>query len=136
MNLIRIELAGSGKACPLCKLENSTHHARIEEVPVFLGCVDSPPDEDLFVTYDVYLCRDCGMISTSAIFDEVSYQHLHSEAVGTIWNQHHDALAEFAQTFLPVNAQILEIGPSSSPISRRLESKIAEVEIIPQSLQR
>ena len=127
MNLIRIESSINSIVCPLCKSENSTHHARIEEVPAFLGCVDSRIEEDQFITYDVFICRDCGMISTSAIFDEVSYQHLHSEAVGTIWNKHHEALAKFTQTFLKENAQLLEIGPSSSPISRRLITKPANV---------
>ncbi len=101
-----------------------------DDVPVFLGCSTKKRDEDIFVSYKALQCIRCGLITTDANLDELSYAELHSEAIGGIWLRHHDTFAAFCMrkmAYLLKQPSVLEIGPSSNPIVRRIQCEFDSV---------
>lgn len=126
MNIERKQMLVT-KACCLCDKHTLIHIADINDAPFFLGCTTKPESEDKFVTFKLYQCPDCHLIQTESVVTEAVYDKLHSEAVGGIWEKHHDAFAEFVKGNISGKASLLEIGPSSSPIAKKIKDVLGKV---------
>lgn len=79
--------------------------------PVFMGCVDTPAEDDVVVDMNWKISKETGIVQIDPIVDE-SYVYLASHGsgtVGNIWNNHHKLFSEFVSNS---GNDILEIGSS------------------------
>ena len=126
---IKIKNETINEICPFCKNEKSKLVAQIDKTPRFLGCTDRPKEEDQFIDFQLFECDKCYLIFTKIITESSDYSELHSEAVGGIWKEHHETLAKYIEeksSEIEVN-RILEIGPSSSPLTRLMSLNNCEI---------
>lgn len=121
---IQIKNKETNKKCPFCKNQENIKVASIIETPKLLGCTDQTPNEDVFVDFDLFECKNCSLIFTQIIKDANDYSEMHSEATGKIWTEHHETFAEYIIKQTSEINKILEIGPSSRPITRMLNNKL------------
>lgn len=118
------------KKCGVCQEEIHSLIARFHEVPIFLGCASRPKSDDRFLSYEIHQCQRCGLITTNADLSNESYDELHSEAIGDIWERHHNRFADFVCQRIhdDISANtFLEIGPSSNPITKAVGQGSKEV---------
>jgi hypothetical protein len=108
-------------SCSICSSTSGFPLAQIHQAPAILGCSKRVRSTDVFINFDIYICSRCGLIQTNARIPKLAYPVVHSHAVGNVWNKHRQNLIKFivksgnkGQAF----KNILEIGPSVSPISR------------------
>jgi SAM-dependent methyltransferase len=107
----------------------------IKDAPAILGCSQNPTlDQDKYINFLIYVCPFCGLIQTNARLDSQSYEITHSHAVGGVWAEHGNKLAEFISECLGSRLEklktALEIGPSVSPILKRLSLVIPFIQYI------
>lgn len=89
---------------------------RLTRFPVFIGCTESAPQEDLFSDLDWYICPESGFIQLlDLVPEDIIYSGYHSEAVGKIWEQHHAQFAAFCNKHAGI--EILEIGGSNGKLA-------------------
>jgi len=87
--------------------------------PVFLGCTDAPPKEDLFLDMSFSICTETGLIQLDALPDEsILYQLPHVDAYGSVWNQFTEQFAAFVvKNGLSGDASVLEIGGGTGKLA-------------------
>lgn len=96
-----------------CVLGNSrdleTLHS-LPDFPVFMGCVDHPPSDDLVANQTWEICRSTGVLQLKYLIPlEILYQAQHDAGVvGKIWMNHHSAFSSFIRRINPTN--VLELG--------------------------
>jgi hypothetical protein len=85
--------------------------------PVFMGCTDQPTSEDILEDMDWYISLGTGCIQLNPLLpQDVIYQDSHGAGlVGRIWQEHHQAFAEFISFYDPQS--VLEIGGSHGILS-------------------
>lgn len=121
--------------CSSCQKSIPSPSCAIEGVPAILGCSPNPSiEQDKFLDFLIYVCPFCGLIQTDAMLDSDSYEIVHSHAVGRVWAEHGDKLLEFVSECLG-NKQgkledALEIGPSVSPILKKLTQNVANIQYV------
>jgi len=108
----------SNQSCFFCNNTRNHIKGRILDAPLVLGCALDNKTKDDFISFNVYQCDVCGLVFTDTNLDEVAYSAVHSEAVGGIWNEHHEQLTNFIKSEMKNLGLVLEIGPSNNPISR------------------
>jgi len=89
----------------------------IEKFPVFIG--DTPDDKstDIFTDLTFDICKDTGIIQLRNLVDpNLIYAKYHSEAIGKLWDTHHNMLAQLISKYVD-NKNILEIGGSNSQLA-------------------
>ena len=81
-----------------------------EDFPVHMGCVNTPPTEDLSARMAWWISRTTGSIQLNPLVPlEVLYGQGHgSGTVGELWRRHHKAFCEFALRYQP--RHVVEIG--------------------------
>lgn len=86
------------------------HLHTLERFPVFMGCVDTPPEQDIAADMVWGIGRESGAIQLKELIPlDVLYQSFHnSGVVGAIWMDHHRSLAKFLSRLRPKS--VLEIG--------------------------
>jgi SAM-dependent methyltransferase len=86
------------------------HLYTFKNFPVFMGCTDQDPAMDLSCDLSVYISRNTGVLQLNPILPlDVIYQTEHnSGSVGKMWQEHHQAFAEFIRYENP--SAILEVG--------------------------
>lgn len=91
--------------------------------PVFMGCVDTPPKDDLFTDMNWYISKETGMVQLNPIVDEKTiYMKPHgSGTVGKLWQDHHKEFADFVSSF--AHGEIMEIGSSHGILYGHLQDK-------------
>ena len=67
---------------------------------------------------NIVRCNSCGLIFTNVCLDSEAYSEIHSEAIGSLWLEHHTTFSEFIKSQIKKNSKILEIGPSNNPLFR------------------
>ncbi len=86
--------------------------------PVLIGCTDKPRKTDLLADMPFSICRDSGVIQLDRLIPlDVLYSEYHSEAIGGLWKEHHEAFIAFFSKFAPKN--VLEIGGSNCFMAER-----------------
>lgn len=98
------------KTTPFSKFENLELLESYKNFPVYMGCVDTPRDEDLTEDMSWYIDKFSGFIQLNPLLPlDVVYAKEHgSGKVGKIWAEHHNKFCEFLTQFNLDN--ILEIG--------------------------
>ncbi len=80
------------------------------DFPVFMGCVDTPPDKDLKSDMSWKISKKSGAIQLNPLLPlEIVYSFEHgSGTVGKIWEEHHLEFSKFVNAHNPKT--VLEIG--------------------------
>ena len=92
-----------------------------KKFPVFMGVSQASVDEDLLSDMCWQISHDSGMIQLNPLLPlEVLYPESHgSGCVGKLWEQHHQAFAQFINSYHPKS--VLEIGGAHGILSREYE---------------
>lgn len=120
MNLIKRDksiLTGN----PLQKL------VTLKKFPVFLGCTDQPPEQDLFADMKWCIDPETGIIQlTELIPPDILYQSQHVDGTGKVWEDYYNNFAEF---ILEQNlSKILEVGGGQGRLAEKVVSKNTNIE--------
>lgn len=99
-------------------IEDLEHLCTIKNMPVFMGCVDTPRSEDVTADAQYWISRGTGMIQLNPLLPlEVVYQSDHSPGnVGKEWLMHHEAFADFIVSYMP--KRVFEIGGAHGLLSK------------------
>lgn len=81
-----------------------------ENFPVFMGCVNTPQQEDLMENMSWYISKKSGLIQLNPLLplDVVYFTEHGSGTVGKLWDEHHLEFSKFIKKYNPKS--ILEIG--------------------------
>jgi len=95
----------------------------LKNFPVFFGCVDSRPEEDLFADMIWYIDRETGVIQLSELIPlEVLYQKQHVDGCGPTWESYYNSFASFISEQMP--CQVVEIGGGQGRLAELTTSKL------------
>lgn len=90
----------------------------LKDFPVFIGCTEEDSSEDLKADMNFDICKETGFIQLRNLLPlDLIYSQYHSEALGKVWNDHHEAFAKFLLKFCP--KKIFEIGGSNAVIAQK-----------------
>jgi len=97
--------------------ENLEHLYTLKNFPVFMGCVDQPPEEDVKADMSFAICPETGMIQLEKLLPlDLVYQGQHNDGIGVVWRQHYEAFAKFLAKFSPKS--VLDIGGGAGIIAQ------------------
>lgn len=87
-----------------------------QDFPVFFGCVDSKPEDDLFADMNWAICPESGIIQLDKLIPlDILYQEQHVDGTGPTWQQYY---VDFASYILKQNAKsFLEIGGGAGKLA-------------------
>ena len=69
---------------------------KINDFPVFFGCVNSDFEEDLKTKMEFFIEEKTGLIQLNKLIPlEILYQNQHAFGVGEIWDKHYYNFAKF-----------------------------------------
>ena len=99
------------------------HLYTFRNFPIFMGCTDVHPDQDLRADMSFWISRSTGMIQLDPLLPlEVLYPEAHGAGcVGTAWAEHHQAFADFVSLFSPNS--VLEIGGAHGILASNYHKK-------------
>ena len=103
-----------------CLLDNKNFLNELttfKNFPVFMGCVDTPVEEDLF--YDqIWGVSDSGLVQLKNLIDpDILYENSHTPgSVGEVWKNHHKRFFEFILQNSEGIDKYLEIGGASGSL--------------------
>lgn len=98
--------------------KNLEHLVTYKKYPVLIGCTDKPRKVDLLADMSFSICKDSGIIQLDQLIPlDILYSEYHSEAIGGLWKEHHEAFIEFFSKFAPKN--VLEISGSNCFMAER-----------------
>ncbi|MGB2580230.1 MAG: methyltransferase domain-containing protein [Minisyncoccia bacterium] len=107
--------------------ENLEHLYTFKDFPVFMGCVETPQEDDVVADMVWNICKDTGLIQLGKLLPlEILYLNQHNDGVGEIWQDHYKTFAKFLEKFKP--KQILEIGGAHDYIANNLWDLNKDVE--------
>ena len=95
---------------PFSKYKNLELLETYKNFPVYMGCVDTPKNDDLVEDMNWYIDKNSGFIQLNPLLPlNVVYANEHgSGKIGKIWNEHHNSFCDFISKFNLKN--VLEIG--------------------------
>lgn len=97
--------------------DNLEHLYTFKDFPVFMGCVETPRDEDILADMIWDICKDTGFIQLRKLLPlEILYLNQHNDGVGSIWQNLYTTFAQFLYKYRPKN--VLEIGGAHDHIAR------------------
>ncbi len=103
--------------CAACGASGLEALLEIADVPVHMGCIDQPPETDIFFDQRWATCPRCGCVQLAALAPlDLVYQSQHNAAVGGVWARHHTALADFVAARAP--RTVVEVGGASGALAR------------------
>jgi len=91
---------------------------KIENFPIFMGCVDTLIEEDLHADMSWAISKSSGLIQLKKLIPlDILYANSHGSGdIGRIWNEHHKEFAIFISKNNP--KKILEIGGGHGILSK------------------
>lgn len=93
----------------------------LKDFPVFMGCVDAPPEEDIVADMDWAICPETGIIQLLKLIPlEILYLTQHNDGTGQVWQNHYLEFAKFIKQFNS-GKYILEIGGAHDWIFKRYQ---------------
>ena len=103
-----------------CILDNKTSVKKLytlERFPVFMGCVDTPVEDDIFFDQDWGVSEN-GLVQLKTLIDpNILYENSHTPgSVGKIWKQHHKRFFDFIIENSDNIDRYLEIGGASGSL--------------------
>jgi hypothetical protein len=97
-----------------------------KDFPVFMGCVDAPPEDDLVADMAWEIGAQTGFIQLGKLLPlDILYREQHNDGTGTVWQGHYKAFADFLYKFKPKH--ILEIGGAHDQIATNYFAQDAAV---------
>ena len=92
-----------------------------EKFPVFVGCVNTPPEEDMVADMAWHISRGSGIIQLNPLLPlDILYPVSHGAgSIGKLWESYHHAFAEFIHKYTP--SSVLEIGGSHGILARNYQ---------------
>ncbi len=92
----------------------------LNSYPVFMGCVDHDPINDLRAEQTWEICRSSGILQLKKLIplDILYGDHHSSGAVGETWMDHHQKFAEFILEYKP--KKVLEIGGAHGILAKKV----------------
>ncbi|EAI3095138.1 methyltransferase domain-containing protein, partial [Campylobacter lari] len=95
--------------CPITNSENIEILSN-RKFPLFCGCTTENSESDLIYEEEFAICKDSGVLFSNKLIPlDILYKNGHyAGSVGKIWEEHHEAFANFISQVKPRN--ILEIG--------------------------
>jgi SAM-dependent methyltransferase len=95
---------------------NLEHLYTFKDFPVFFGCVDHTPEQDLKADMSWAICPESGVIQLDKLIPlDVLYQEQHVDGTGPTWEQYYKDFAEYIGK-QPVR-NILEIGGGAGKLA-------------------
>ena len=93
---------------------------KFSNFPIFMGCVETPPEKDLFADMDWHISKSSGSLQLNPLIpQDVLYHEQHSESVGGIWTTHHEEFAKFINSFNC--SKVFEIGGALGILARNFQ---------------
>jgi len=90
-----------------------------KDFPVYIGCTDKSVKTDLKADLSVTICKKTGIMQLDKLLPlEIVYGDYHSEAIGSLWQEHHFSFIDFIQKYKPKN--VLEIGGSNGFVAKEM----------------
>ncbi len=91
---------------------------KVEDFPVFFGCVTSSKIDDLKTDLEFFIEESTGLIQLNKLIPlEILYQSQHAFGIGKIWDKHYEAFAEFLYNIRPES--IIEIGGATEKLANK-----------------
>ena len=99
----------------------------LKHFPTYVGCVTTPPSEDVFLDLIVDICKETGILQLKqlASLDQV-YLFPHNDAIGPTWKEHNQKFISFIENYSP--KQILEIGGGSGKLASEYVNRHTDVD--------
>ena len=98
-----------------------------KDFPVFIGATDAPYSTDLFADMTWDICETTGCIQLRNPLDpEIIYSGYHSEALGSVWHNHHQQFKQFCGKY--IGPSIVEIGGSNGRLAYELLNEYSDIE--------
>lgn len=99
---------------------------KFSNFPIFMGCVDSPPEEDIKADMNWWISRSTGSLQLNPLIPlDVLYSMSHgSGSTGNLWQQHHEEFAEFISKYNVRNA--LEIGAGHGALAKNYLNMVSD----------
>jgi hypothetical protein len=95
----------------------------IKNFPILVGATTDDISSDVFQDLVVDICEDSGIIQLRYLIDpSILYSKFHSEAMGGVWETHHDLLASLIAEY-GEDHSILEIGGADSKLALKTLNK-------------
>jgi hypothetical protein len=121
MNFIKREhcvITGSKDLEPLCNLP---------DFPVFIGCTEQDQIEDTVADMEWGISKSSGVIQLSKLLPlDVVYSGFHSEAVGGVWQRHHELFSDFIIKHISDNS-VVEMGGSNGALAEQCLRKSKDI---------
>lgn len=91
-----------------------------KDFPIFMGCVDTPINDDIKADMNWWISRSSGCVQLNPLIPlDVLYKSSHGAgSTGGVWREHHDKFADFINKFNVKSA--LEIGAGHGELSQRI----------------
>lgn len=90
--------------------------------PIYIGCTDKDQSTDIVADLSIAICKKTGIMQLDKVLPlEVIYGDYHSEALGSLWTEHHALFVDFLNSYKPTN--VLEIGGSNGFIAKEAVKK-------------
>ena len=96
---------------------NLEHLYTLKKFPVFMGCVETDINTDLYADMIWDICRDTGIIQLRNVVPlELVYPKQHFDSTGRIWKNHRFSFTRFIEEFSPT--KVLEIGGANGLLAK------------------
>jgi len=104
--------------CVLCESKYLKSYRKLVKFPIYMGVTDRPVSSDVFMDQEWSICENCSCLQLSSLVPlDLLYSINHSvEAVGKVWQTHHEEFAKIIVRNLPTS--ICEIGGSHGYLAR------------------
>jgi 2-polyprenyl-3-methyl-5-hydroxy-6-metoxy-1,4-benzoquinol methylase len=125
VNLLKINVR---KNCCICAESKLVDKLIFEEFPIYMGVTKNDKSTDILSSQTWVECTNCGCLQLLNLLPlSLIYQsNHHTEVIGQIWREHHDAFAYFISRLKPSRA--LEIGAAHGYLAKKLTSESATLE--------
>ena len=97
----------------------------LKHFPVFLGCVESELEDDIFADMHWCIDPDTGVIQLSKLIPlNILYQEQHADGCGPTWELFYNDFAEYVSQYNPIS--VLEIGGGQGKIAELVTSNLKD----------
>lgn len=109
----------SRNECVYSGMKDLEHLHTFEKFPIFMGCTSNDVKDDIFTDMRWEISKSSGSIQLNPLIPlNILYQFSHNEAIGRIWEDHHNAFSDFLNDYSP--SKILEIGGNNGILAKSL----------------
>lgn len=108
--------------CVLSGQADLEHLHTFKDFPVFMGCMNQPPEADIKADMSWWISRSSGLVQLKQLLPlDVLYPESHGAgAVGALWEKHHRAFAQFLNKLGP--RHVFEIGGAHGILEKEYQA--------------